>query len=260
MEQQTIIAATQAALDYAHSNGVTLIGASGNSATDLGNPVSDTMSPTYPPGNEEDRNVDNSCIDLPTEGNNVMSINAVGPSGRKAFYSNYGVEQSTVAAPGGDFYDFPGSDKTQRPKNMILSAYPRRLARAAGEITKNFKSKSPFVKVDCVRKKRNKKNCAVYIYLQGTSMAAPHATGVAALIISQFGTADATGVTLDPVAVRQRLEESATDTPCPATNPFDYPGLDPTYTAGCEDPPDSGSFNGFYGHGIVDALEAVSAP
>jgi subtilisin family serine protease len=260
MEQQTIIAATQAALDYAHAHAVTLIGSSGNEATDLGNPTVDVQSPNFPPGNEHDRNVDNSCIDLPAEGNHVVTINAVGPSGRKAYYSNYGVEQTSVAAPGGDFYDFPGTNKSESAKNLVLAPYPRRLAREAGEITKDFKSKSAFVKVDCQGKKRNKRNCAVYQYLQGTSMASPHVTGVVALIISQFGTPDASGLTMDPAAVQQRLEESATDTPCPSPNPYVYPNLDPEFTALCEDPPDPGTFNGFFGHGIVDALAAVSGP
>jgi lantibiotic leader peptide-processing serine protease len=259
-EQAAIIEATQRAVDYAHEHNVTLIGAAGNEHTDLGNPTFDDTSPYFPPESAYPRNVDNSCLDMPTEANNVLSISAVGPSGRKAYYSNYGVEQTSVAAPGGDFYDFPGTNKTESAKNLVLAPYPRRLAREAGEITKDFESKSAFVKVDCQGKKRNKKNCAVYQYLQGTSMASPHVTGVVALIISQFGTPDASGLTMDPAAVQQRLEESATDTPCPSPNPYVYPNLDPEFTALCEDPPDPGTFNGFYGHGIVDALAAVSGP
>jgi lantibiotic leader peptide-processing serine protease len=259
MEQQTIITATQAALNYAHDHNVTLIGASGNDHTDLGNPTHDEQSPNFPPGNEHPRDVDNTCLDLPTEGDHVMSINSVGPSGRKSYFSNYGIEQTTVAAPGGDYYDFPGTNKSENYKNTILSSYPRKLAIAEKGITKDFKVLEPWAKVDCYGKKKNKKNCAVYEYLQGTSMASPHATGVAALIISEFGTGGETGVTMDPDDVQAALEESASDTPCPIPNPYTYPDHpDPEYTATCEDPPDPSTFNGFYGFGIVDALAAIT--
>ena len=40
---------------------------------------------------------------MPTEADGVIGVTAVGPSGRKAYYSNYGVEQADVAAPGGDY-------------------------------------------------------------------------------------------------------------------------------------------------------------
>jgi lantibiotic leader peptide-processing serine protease len=54
--------------------------------------------------------------------------------------------------------------------------------------------------------------------------------------------------------VERILRRTATDTPCPATEPFDY-GLGEQYVATCEGPP---SDNGFYGDGIVNALAAVS--
>ncbi len=108
LQQRTIIEATQRALDYAHKGGVVLVGASGNEHTDLGAETKiDEISPDYPPGSEYERTVDNKCLDLPNEGRHVMSINAIGPSTRKADYSNYGLEQSTVAAPGGFFRDDP---------------------------------------------------------------------------------------------------------------------------------------------------------
>jgi lantibiotic leader peptide-processing serine protease len=98
------------------------------------------------------------------------------------------------------------------------------------------------------------------VYLQGTSMAAPHATGVAALIISQFGSGSGAAYGLAPATVEQILRDTATDTPCPAQNPFVYPdlvGADPNvpFEALCEGTAD---FNGFYGDGIVNALEAVT--
>ena len=101
-EQATIIAATERALAYARSHGVTLVSAEGNGHTDLGKPTFDDTSPDYPPGAERDRDVDNDCLSMPTEGRNVLGITSVAPSERKAYYSDYGVEQADLSAPGGD--------------------------------------------------------------------------------------------------------------------------------------------------------------
>jgi subtilisin family serine protease len=263
-EQATVIDASNAALDYAFSKGVTLIGAAGNSHTDLGHPTYDASSPDFPPGSEYVRdNITNKCLDIPTEGNHVMSISALGPSKRKAYYSNYGVEQTTVSAPGGDARDFFGTRQYLAASNRVLSTYPADVALEAKLITGDFKPKSPLAVVDCQGEPSNKGNCGVYVYLQGTSMAAPHATGVAALIISQFGTGTgAADFTMSPAAVEERLRATATDTPCPAQNPFVYPdlvGADPNvpFEARCQG---GTGFNGFYGDGIVDALNAVTAP
>ena len=262
-EQATVIDSSNAALNYAYGRGVTLIGAAGNSHTDLGNPTYDASSPDFPPGSEYERdNITNACLDIPTEGDHVMSISALGPSGRKAYYSNYGVEQTTVSAPGGDARDFFGTPQYLAPSNRVLSSYPAAVAKEEKLISGDFKPKSPFAVVDCEGKPSSKGNCAVYVYLQGTSMAAPHATGVAALIISEFGTGTtAADWTMSPAEVEARLRGTATNTPCPAQNPFVYPdlvGADPNvpFEARCEGTPD---FNGFYGDGIVDALNAVTS-
>ena len=44
-------------------------------------------------GDEYHRTVDNNCLVLPEQGNNVMGVSAVGPSKTKADYSNYGYEK-----------------------------------------------------------------------------------------------------------------------------------------------------------------------
>ena len=259
MEQQTIIEATQRALDYAWQRGVTLIAASGNESTDLGNPTFDATSPDFPPGTEHDRNVDNDCLDLPTEGNHVLSINSVGPTKRKAYYSNYGLEQSTVAAPGGDSREFFGTPRYRTPENLILAPYPKNVAEDFGELNPDGSPNTPFVIQDCTNGK-----CGYYQWIQGTSMASPHAVGVAALIVSTFGKDDwrNDGLRLHPSITQRVLEDTARERPCPAENPFTYPfdnGTDVpagTFTATCEG---DREFNGFYGFGIANALAAAKA-
>jgi lantibiotic leader peptide-processing serine protease len=253
-EQRTVIRATQRALDYAHERGVTLIAAEGNGNTDLGHPQVDVVSPDFPPGVERERHVDNDCLSLPTEGNHVVGVTSVGPTTRKAYYSDYGVEQADIAAPGGDFREFFGTEQYQSPDNLILSAYPKAIAVERGELDESGNPNTPFVVRNC-----REGVCGYYQYLQGTSMASPHAVGVAALIVSEFGSDDDDGgFGLDPDRTVEILQGTATEHPCPEPRRFVYPDPDltPDFTATCEGPPDD---NGFYGHGIVNALDAVSA-
>ena len=113
-----------------------------------------------------------------------MGVSAVGPSKTKADYSNYGYEKITVAAPGGWFRDDPWTpaDQLAGVPNLILAAYPKNVAEEFGDIDANGDPTTPFVLKSC-----KGTTCAYYQYIQGTSMASPHAVGVAALIISKYG-------------------------------------------------------------------------
>jgi lantibiotic leader peptide-processing serine protease len=252
IEQRTVIAATQLAVRYARGRGVTLVSALGNEATDLGRPTVDVISPDFPPGNERERQVNNSCLTMPTEARGVIGVSALGPSGRKAYYSNYGLEQTDVSAPGGDRRDFFGTPQYNTPENRILSTYPRNVLEEQELIDENGIPTSPLVLRDC-----RGSVCAYYAYLQGTSMASPHAAGVAALIVSRYGHQDrpGRGFTLSPRRTERILKATAEDTPCPSPPTLVYPDPDlEGLSATCEGTLER---NGFYGFGVVDAMSAV---
>lgn len=246
LEQQGIITGMQRAIDYARKKGVTLVSALGNGSTDLGRPTVDDKSPGYPEGDQKVRKVDNSCINVPAESNGVLSVSALGPSGRKAIYSDYGTEQTDLSAPGGDVLDGKGAKATR----SILAAAPERVLRAAGRIDASGKPKNADVVRDC-----EGGSCSYYQYLDGTSMAAPHATGVAALIVSRFGKPGSGGLTLAPATVEDLLYKSATQKACPTPRQYVYKAYGESQTHDCEGEP---SRNGFYGRGIVDAWKAAT--
>ena len=261
-EQRTIIAAMTRALTFAHDKGVTMFNSLGNNHEDKGNPRTDTTSPDFPPGTAHPRPIDNAtCLDLPVEGPFVIGVSALGPSTTKADYSDYGVEQTSVSAPGGWFRDGFGTPTFRTNGNQILSTYPRKvlqqsgLVDAAGNITPAgmglaFKA--------CTASGA----CGYYVYLQGTSMAAPHASGVAALIVSRFGKNDPAHqgtLRLEPWKTEAVLLNTAAEHACPDPPLQSYvrEGRSTEFNALCVGTPE---FNGFYGFGIVDAYAAVTEP
>jgi subtilisin family serine protease len=158
--QRAIRHAVERAIQYARNQGVTPVAALGNSDTDLAHP---------PAGNE--------CEVVPAETQGVIGTMSIGPGQEKAFYSNYGVGMTDVAAPGGNSRsgsgEFPGPCGVQ-----ILSTIPGNL-------------------YDCI---------------QGTSMASPHTAGVAALIISEYGRVGPDGdVEMRPQQVEAYLQGTTVD-------------------------------------------------
>lgn len=256
LEQRTIIKAAQRALDFAHDRGVTLISAAGNDLVDYTKTNQDDSSPDFPstPGEEpHDRTVPASCVSMPSEGEHVIPVSATGPSTRKSYYSSFGNGYVAVAAPGGDKVD----NAEQRPddKGGIWAAYPGRLAKERGELNADGTPKVPYIIRSC-----KGDDCAYYQSIQGTSMASPHAVGVAALIVSRYGHRDTRngGLTLSPNTVERVLRGTATAKECPSPRTVEYVWYTSagkqTSTQTCEG---SKEQNGFFGNGIVDALNAV---
>ncbi len=139
----------------------------------------------------------NACEVVPAETQGVIGTMSTGPGSEKASYSNYGVGATDVGAPGGNSgspYPAPGPCPTTVPNTFPNNTWA------------------------CI---------------QGTSMASPHAAGVAALIVSQYGRLDKDGdVVLSPTKVEAHLQGTAVD--------IGERGYDECF-----------------GHGRVDALRAV---
>ncbi|MDQ1392298.1 MAG: hypothetical protein QOF30_1275 [Acidimicrobiaceae bacterium] len=163
----------------------------------------------------------------------MIGVSSLGPTTTKADYSNYGTEQTDVSAPGGYFRDGFGTPSYRSVTNLILSAYPESLARASGSLDPDGSSHDPFVVRDCEHGV-----CAYYQYLQGTSMAAPHATGVAALVVSKYGHPDPRhpGLFLPAAATGSLLRATATrhDCPTPRLQSYADVGRTPDYDALCQ--------------------------
>jgi subtilisin family serine protease len=250
-EQKALIEGVRRATEYAYAKGVTLVAAAGNEHLDLDTPTTDITSPDFPDNVAKPRRVTATCLVLPSELPHVIQVSATGRDGIKTDYSDYGLNHITVAAPGGDSYLADGSGPSM--SYQTLSTWPTALAKAEGSVGANGRPRTPAVVEYC-----KGTLCAYYRYLTGTSMASPHAAGVAALIVSRFGAADPAHpgtLRMDPARVAALLRGTAAAKACPSAT-FTYPGRPSDYTAACRG---TTEHNGFYGDGIVDALAAVTS-
>ena len=230
-EQRAILKELEDAAKYAQQHGVLIVASAGNEDADLQHPVIDDTSPDWPPDTAETRYVKNNCRVAPAELPGVLTVSATGPVGYPGYdlwiadYSSVGMSRVDVAAPGGDYFRATGT-----VQDAVLGALP-----IGSDIWNGYDPLNAFYPGITTTD-----GGGGYGYLNGTSMAAPHAAGVAALVKQMHPN-------WGPGAIKAAVQRTAQQLSCP---PAQLPG-DPRHCYG------NGGRTSFFGHGLIDAAAAA---
>jgi lantibiotic leader peptide-processing serine protease len=218
-DRAAVVQIVRTAILKAAAKKLTVVAATGNFFLDLANL----------PGSGNGVN----CKVLPVSLPKVIGVSAVGVTQKLSFFSDYGFGATDLTGPGGDSLipDPLVTDTTA--SGQVLGPMP------AGSLFYQGAAGYDGQVQDC-----SAGPCATYAYIQGTSAAAPHVTGVAALVISRLGK-------MSPDALLVRLSLAAHPLACPPS-PYD-PGST-GQPATCKGP---AFYNNFYGAGEVDALAVL---
>jgi len=169
-----LVAALNRAINHATQAGTFVVSAAGNEGVDLNSNV----------------------WSVPAQSGNGIAVSALGPVGlfaalplsgpdRLASYSNYGQSVVNVGAPGGDFA-YPGNENctvTTAGGPITRPCWVLDMVFAPGAVS------GPF---------------AFSFWAAGTSMAAPHVSGVAALIVGRYGRTP-------PAQIKTMIQNGAVD-------------------------------------------------
>ena len=220
--RRAILQELQSAARYAQQRGVVIVAAAGNEADDLGHPVSDDISPDWPPDSAIVRDVRNNCRVAPAELPGVVTVSAIGVN-TLASYSNTG-SPVDVTAPGGDAGQ---TTSAVFGRGRILAGW------SSTDATGQWEALAAVGRAIMSGGGR-------YVWISGTSMASPHVAGVAALIRQM-------NPKLPQGSVAAKIRASATYLACPTNWP----------TTDARQCTTDGNRTSFFGTGIVNAEAAV---